>query len=91
MIIEGNVDMSTNSVNPFLEFGTELLEELRADYRDRLDTVAFEERVIGIENATSAMLELNVSEEQIIQMLQKYWDLRLSEAQSFIRRQKKSI
>lgn len=83
--------MSTNSVNPFLEFGTELLEELRADYRDRLDTVAFEERVIGIENATSAMLELNVSEEQIIQMLQKYWDLRLSEAQSFIRRQKKSI
>lgn len=83
--------MSTNSINPFSGFGTELLDKLRADHRDRLNDAAFEERVIGIENATSAMLELNVSEEQIIQMLQKYWDLRLSEAQLFISRQKKSI
>ncbi|MBQ8133357.1 MAG: hypothetical protein IJ192_02950 [Clostridia bacterium] len=83
--------MSTNLINPFSGFGTELLERLRADYRDRLNDAAFEEKIIGIENATSAMLELNVSEEQIIQMLQKYWDLRLSEARLFISKQKESI
>ena len=52
--------MSTNSINSFSGFGTELLDKLRADHRDRLNDAAFEERVIGIENATSAMLELNV-------------------------------
>lgn len=83
--------MSNNFRNAFSGFGTELLERIRADYRDRLNDVAFEERVIGIENATSAMLELNISEEQITQILQKYWDLRLSEARFFINKQKESI
>ena len=55
--------MSNNFRNAFSGFGTELLERIRADYRDRLNDVAFEERIIGIENATSAMLELNISEE----------------------------
>ena len=83
--------MSNNFRNAFSGFGTELLERIRADYRDRLNDVAFEERIIGIENATSAMLELNISEEQITQILQKYWDLRLSEARFFINKQKESI
>lgn len=83
--------MSNNFRNAFSGFGTELLEKIRADYRDRLNDVAFEERIIGIENATSAMLELNISEEQITQILQKYWDLRLSEARFFINKQKESI
>ncbi len=83
--------MSNNFRNAFSGFGTELLERIRADYRDRLNDVAFEERIIGIENATSAMLELNISEEQITKILQKYWDLRLSEARFFINKQKESI
>jgi len=40
--------------------------------------VAFKERIVGIENATAAMIEVRVEEDKIIQMLQKYWDLRLS-------------
>lgn len=83
--------MSTNFRDAFSGFGTELLERMRVDYQERLGDVAFEERVIGIENATLAMLELGVEEGRIIQMLQKYWDLRLSEARMFIDRQKGTI
>lgn len=32
------------------------------------------------------MIEVGVEHEKIIQMLQKYWDLRLSEAKSFVER-----
>lgn len=34
------------------------------------------------------MLEVGVEEEKIIQMLQKYWDLRPSEATTFVHREK---
>lgn len=64
------------------------MERIRVDYQERLDDAAFEERIIGIENAISAMLELGVEDESIIQMLQKYLDLRLSEVSKFIDRQK---
>ena len=43
---------------------------------------------MGIENATSVMLELNIEENKIIEMLQKYWGLRLSEAKMFIEHHK---
>lgn len=36
----------------------------------------------------SSMLECKVKEDKIIQMLQKYWDLRLSEAKMFVEHQK---
>ena len=45
------------------------------------------EMILGIENATAAMIEVGIEDRIIIQMLQKYWDLRLSEAKSFIDRQ----
>jgi hypothetical protein len=80
--------MSNEFRNAFSGFGQELLDGVRASVQRRSDDATFEERVIGIENATSAMLELNVEEDKIIQMLQKYWDLRLSEAKMFIERQK---
>jgi len=73
--------------NVFSGFGGELLEHIREDYRGRLDDAAFEERIIGIENATSAMIEVEIKDEKIIQVLQKYWDLRLSEAKLFVERQ----
>ncbi|MBR3681498.1 MAG: hypothetical protein IKL79_05800 [Clostridia bacterium] len=34
--------------------------------------------------AVDSMLECDVSDEKIISMLQKYWDLRLSEAKAII-------
>ncbi len=83
--------MSGNHRNPFSGFGRELLERLREDHQQRLDDAAFEERIIGIENATSAMLELGIDAERIISMLQKYWDLRRSEAKELIMRQKERI
>lgn len=77
-----------NFRDAFSGFGKELLDGVRNNAQRHLDDAAFEERVIGIENAVSAMLECKVNEDKIIQMLQKYWDLRLSEAKMFIERQK---
>ncbi len=75
--------------NAFTGFSRELLDNIRESVQDSLDDVAFEERIVGIENATAAMIEVGVEEGKIIQMLQKYWDLRLSEAKEFIERQTK--
>ena len=76
--------MANSIRNAFAGFGSEMLEHIRNDAQDRLDDAAFEKRCIGIEKATAAMLEAEVSEDVVIQMLQKYWDLRLSEAKMFI-------
>ena len=76
--------MANNIRDAFTGFGADILQGLRENAQDRLDDAAFEERCIGIEKATVAMLEAEVSEEVVIQMLQKYWDLRLSEAEMFI-------
>jgi hypothetical protein len=65
-------------------FGSELFERIRENSNARLDEAAFEERVNGIEKATAALLEAEVEDEKIIYLLQKYWDLRLSEAKEFI-------
>ena len=65
-------------------FGWELLDGIRAKANERISDAEFEERIIGIEKATAAMLEAEVDEETIIKMLQKYWDLRLSEATAFL-------
>lgn len=64
----------------FSGFGLELLEGIRERANERVDDAVFEERIIGIEKATISMIEANVKEETIIKMLQKHWDLRLSEA-----------
>ena len=78
--------MANNFKDAFSGFGGELLERIRENQQERLDDAAFEERIAGIENATAAMIEVGVKHEKIIQMLQKYWDLRLSEAKSFVER-----
>lgn len=76
--------MSKTIREAFDGFGWELLEGIRAKANERINDAAFEERIIGIEKATSAMIEAGVDEETIIKMLQKHWDLRLSEATAFI-------
>lgn len=65
-------------------FGSELLEHIRENNNARLDEAALEERVIGIEKATAALREAGVEDEKIIYLMQKYWDLRLSEAKELL-------
>ncbi|MFC4389048.1 hypothetical protein ACFOZ1_14690 [Gracilibacillus marinus] len=55
------------------EFGKELLGRIRETSNARLEEAAFEERVIGIEKATAALVEATVEDEKIIYLLQKYW------------------
>lgn len=69
-------------------FGWELLEGIREKANERISDAAFEERIIGIEKATISMIEAGVDEEIIIKMLQKHWDLRLSEATAFLENSK---
>lgn len=69
-------------------FGWELLDGIRAKANERISDAEFEERIIGIEKATAAMLEAGVDDDTIIKMLQKHWDLRLSEATAFIKNSK---
>lgn len=79
--------MAKNIKGALTGFGGELLEGIRANAQMRLEDAAFEEKIIGIENATAAMIEVGIEDEKITQMLQKYWDLRLSEAKAFVKRQ----
>lgn len=65
-------------------FGWELLDDIRTKANEQISDAAFEERINGIEKATTAMIEAGVDEEVIIKMLQKHWDLRLSETTAFI-------
>ena len=66
------------------DLGRDVLDSIRADANERLSEAALEERIINIKKATLAMMEANVNEETVIKMLQKHWDLRLSEAREFI-------
>ena len=76
--------MSKPHREAFDGFGRELLDGIRAKANERVRDAVFEERINGIEKATTAMIEADVDEEVIIKMLQKHWDLQLSEATAFI-------
>lgn len=76
--------MSSVFKEAFRGFGWELLDKIRQTSDGRISDAEFEERIVGIENATISMIEVGVDEEQIVKMLQKHWDLRLSEAKEFI-------
>lgn len=76
--------MSSVFKEAFRGFGWELLDKIRQTSDERISDAEFEERIVGIENATISMIEVGVDEEQIVKMLQKHWDLRLSEAKEFI-------
>ena len=76
--------MSKTLREAFDGFGWELLDGIRAKANERISDAAFEERIVGIEKVTTAMIEAGVDDEMIINMLQRHWDLRLSEANIFI-------
>ncbi len=78
--------MANTLKEAFNGFGWDILNSIRKNVADHISDAEFEERIIGIEKATAAMSEAGVDEETIIRMLQKHWDLRLSEARAFIDR-----
>lgn len=65
-------------------FGMELIDSIRDKANERISDAVLEERIIGIEKATISMLEAGVDDDTVIAMLQKHWDLRLSEANAFL-------
>lgn len=66
------------------DFGYELLDDIRGKANERISDAEFEERIVGIEKATISMIEAGVNDDTIIAMLQKHWDMRLSEAEVFL-------
>ena len=66
------------------DFGYELLDDIRGKANERISDAEFEERIVGLEKATISMIEAGVNDDTIIAMLQKHWDLRLSEAEVFL-------
>ncbi len=61
-----------------------MLDGIRGKANERISDAEFEERIVGIEKATISMIEAGVNDDTIIAMLQKHWDLRLSEAEVFL-------
>lgn len=76
--------MASSIRDSFSGFGSELLKSIRENHNARLDEAAFEEKIIGIEKAVLALREAKVEDKKITYFLQKYWDLRLSEAEGFL-------
>ena len=65
--------------------GRFLLKTSREAVANIVDDEVLYERICCIEKTVMAMKELNISDDLIIKMLQKYWDLRLSEATAFVK------
>lgn len=66
------------------EIGITLLDGFRkASYR-QIDAAVFEEETRGIKKAIMAMKEAGIDDEVIVSLLQKYWDLRTSEAKEIM-------
>lgn len=76
--------MKRSIMDRLLDMGGELQQRLKEEHLSRLDDAAFEAKISGIEKATLALLEAKVKDEKIVALLQKYWDLRLSEANEFL-------
>ena len=84
----GGIHMARTFKDSFSGFGREVLERIREDNYARIGQDAFEESIIGIKKAVAALCEAKVDDKKIISLLQKYWDLRLSEAEEFLRHEK---
>ncbi len=81
--------MNENFKNMVSKLGVELLQTVRDAENQVIDDAVFEERVWGFSRAVDAMLECGVPTDKIVAMLQKYWDLRLSEALTIVEATKK--
>lgn len=77
--------MKKSIKDSFSGFGIEVIEGIRERNHEMIDEYIFEERMLGIEKAILAFNESGIEEEEVINLLQKYWDLRRSEAKELIR------
>lgn len=66
------------------DFIPEVGQRLRDDYFARISEERQCEREENIAIAAMSLLDAGVEDKVVEQMLQKHWDLRLSEARSFI-------
>lgn len=83
--------MKRSKKDDFLGFSSELLQGVRDGILNHEDEAVNDAEIVGIKRATLAMIEARVKDETIIRMLQKYWDLRLSEAEGFLAFAKKDF
>lgn len=83
--------MNKKISDTLLWVGTEVWESIKGGARQGIDDYILDEKITGMYKATAAMLEAGVEEKTVIDMLQKYWDLRLSEAQSIISHQQNAF
>ena len=63
----------------FKDFVPELHQRLRDDLESRIQEACFTERENNIATAATAMIDVGVPDADVVHMLQKHWDLRLSE------------
>jgi len=71
-------------MNALALFSNELLKRIRESHYDRVDDAVFDDYMINVHRATSALIDVGVDDDKIIQLLQKYWDLRRSEATDIV-------
>lgn len=67
-----------------MEFGRSVIQGVRCNIEAREMEACYNERQNNIAIAAAAMMDANLEDETIARMLQKHWDLRLSEAEAFI-------
>jgi len=68
-------------IEEFKDFPQELRERLRQSVLEQEEEIVQHERRESVRKATNALLEAKVPKAKIIQLLQKHWDLRQSEAE----------
>ena len=71
------------------EIGGKALSVVREAARERIDDVADEVFIDGIQRATSAMVDLKTPDDKIVEMLIYHWDLSPSEARWFLEERKR--
>ena len=62
----------------------EILQRIRTDAQDHMEEAAIHERIDCIYKTAQILKDLEIDNEKIISLLQKYWDLRRSEAETFL-------
>lgn len=64
----------------------EIVQRIREDIDYNINEACERERDCNIVSTTMAMKELNIQDKDIIMALQKHFDLRISEAEGYIKR-----
>lgn len=72
------------------KLANEMVDTLRESVWNKIDQEVTDERWNNIGFAAQVMVESEVPEQQILNMLIKYWDLRPSEAKDVLRFAKKN-